>query len=574
MADQHSLEDELKKLKSTTDALSKRIASLEQRLGTYRSAQSEYQPVQEAAPVEISASEEFRKETQAGNKGHFEEAVGFKWFGRIGILALVLGVAFFVKYAFDNNLIGYLARIIIGVIFGVGLIVGGEIVARKEKYLKWARNLVAGGIAITYFSTYAAYHFPVYREAIGISLSTDLILLSLVVIGAVILAIKDDSKIVAGEGFVLGYLTAFLGEKMDFTTLIYSLLLTLALITVTIYKQWAAIGIGGIIGTYLVYFKWSGSGSAYNLFSVPETFWIPAIFLSTYYLAYVLYSLLIKEKETIFGPIVAVVNSLIFFLLFGALVDYFFPDFTGLFSWILTVTSFIIYLLARLLKRTILRFTYLALAIFFLTVTIPIEFEGEWITFLWALEALLLAIVGVNANAVIVRYAAYCVAGITALKTLGIDYALSDFNFENLLDSKRVFVYLAVIISFYFTAFYLKKHATILEEQEIKLPDFYTWSSLVLLTQLIWLEMESFWISIGWASLALLIMVLGFGLKQKALRLQGILLFAITIVKVFVYDTSELSTLYRTVSFLVLGAILLSVSFVYAKYKDRLKDVF
>ena len=61
----------------------------------------------------------------------FEEDIGMKWFARVGILALVIGVGFFIKYAIDMNWINHLTRIILGIVFGSGLIVFGEIISKK-----------------------------------------------------------------------------------------------------------------------------------------------------------------------------------------------------------------------------------------------------------------------------------------------------------------------------------------------------------------------------------------------------------------------------------------------------------
>ena len=85
--------------------------------------------------------------------------------------------------------------------------------------------------------------------------------------------------------------------------------------------------------------------------------------------------------------------------------------------------------------------------------------------------------------------------------------------------------------------------------------------------------MEEFWISVGWSILALIIMISGFSLRKKHLRIQGMIIFAITIIKVFLYDTRNLETIYRTVSYIVLGVILLLVSFIYTKYKEKLKEI-
>ena len=44
------------------------------------------------------------------------EEEGGRWLAKIGIVALLLGVSFFLKYAFDNNLIGVVGRVILGLI--------------------------------------------------------------------------------------------------------------------------------------------------------------------------------------------------------------------------------------------------------------------------------------------------------------------------------------------------------------------------------------------------------------------------------------------------------------------------
>jgi uncharacterized membrane protein len=60
-------------------------------------------------------------------------------------------------------------------------------------------------------------------------------------------------------------------------------------------------------------------------------------------------------------------------------------------------------------------------------------------------------------------------------------------------------------------------------------------------------------------------MVIGFLRRSAFVRWQALILIAATIVKVFVYDVSELDREYRIVSFIVLGVLLLAISFVYQR---------
>lgn len=549
-------------MSNEADELKKQLASLERRVFEIErelDIQTEYRVEESTAQMplanELASSQEKVKE-----QSNIEENLGFQWFSRIGILALVIGVGFFLKYAFDNDLISYLWRVIIGVGSGLAMIVGGEILSKKEKYQVWAKRVVAGGFAITYFSVYSAYHFDSYREAIGISLSLDLILLSIVVAGGIFLGLRDDSKTFAGAAFSLGFVTAYLSNDIENLTLIYGLLLTISLVVVSIYKQWSFLGIGGLIATYGLFFTWAVG------YSVPE-FLPSSIFLLSYYLAYTVQSLMNRENERL-AVWMSVLNSLVYFGFYYFIVEYYYGDFTGLFTWIMAVVSFVLYLVAKKMQHENLRFAYLGLAIFFVTVAIPIELKEQWITIAWALEALILGIVGINLDVKLLRMGSYVVMLLAAGKGFFIDsIELSSWS--------RMTAMLSSAAVAYALGIYLEKRAQSLDLSTSERPAniYYDFSATALLAMLIVQEFEDFWISAAWAVLALLVTGAGFSLKAKGLRLVGIILFALTILKVFLYDSQELSTLYRTVSFIVLGVILLLVSFGYNKYKDRLKEI-
>ena len=75
-------------------------------------------------------------------------------------------------------------------------------------------------------------------------------------------------------------------------------------------------------------------------------------------------------------------------------------------------------------------------------------------------------------------------------------------------------------------------------------------------------------LSILWGIYALFLIILGIVYKKKHLRIGAIVLFAITLIKLFFYDIAELGTISKTVVFLSLGVLLLIISFLYNKYKD------
>ena len=78
-------------------------------------------------------------------------------------------------------------------------------------------------------------------------------------------------------------------------------------------------------------------------------------------------------------------------------------------------------------------------------------------------------------------------------------------------------------------------------------------------------------ISLIWTLYAAILMTVGIIKRFKSARLLSIVLFGLVVLKVFVYDIRELADIYRIVAFIVLGVILLVVSFLFYRYKEQIK---
>ncbi|HXG85924.1 MAG TPA: DUF2339 domain-containing protein [Pyrinomonadaceae bacterium] len=79
-------------------------------------------------------------------------------------------------------------------------------------------------------------------------------------------------------------------------------------------------------------------------------------------------------------------------------------------------------------------------------------------------------------------------------------------------------------------------------------------------------------LSILWGIYALFLIVLGINRNKKHLRVGAIILFGLTLAKIFFYDIADLTTISKTVVFISLGIIMLIVSFLYNKYKHLIFD--
>ena len=125
-----------------------------------------------------------------------ESLIGANWLNKIGMAAIVLGMSFFLKYAIDNQWIGERGRVSLGILVGLSFLLWGEELIKKQ-YRAYGLTVVGGGIAVLYFSVYAAFSF--YRL---LPQWASFILMLLITLTAVLGSLRYNSKIIAYLGLI------------------------------------------------------------------------------------------------------------------------------------------------------------------------------------------------------------------------------------------------------------------------------------------------------------------------------------------------------------------------------------
>ena len=92
-----------------------------------------------------------------------------------------------------------------------------------------------------------------------------------------------------------------------------------------------------------------------------------------------------------------------------------------------------------------------------------------------------------------------------------------------------------------------------------------------LLGALIYHEVSGSMLTVAWGVEAVVLLAAGFALRDRVLRLSGLALFLICTSKLFFWDLRNLETLPRIVSFIVLGLLLVTVSWVYTRFRDQVQ---
>ncbi len=78
-------------------------------------------------------------------------------------------------------------------------------------------------------------------------------------------------------------------------------------------------------------------------------------------------------------------------------------------------------------------------------------------------------------------------------------------------------------------------------------------------------------LTVAWALLALVVFVAGLALRERIYRVGGFAILALAVGRIFIVDVWQLETLYRILSFLVLGAVLLLLGYLYNRFADSIR---
>ncbi|MHC5009453.1 MAG: DUF2339 domain-containing protein [Planctomycetota bacterium] len=185
-----------------------------------------------AAPVPAADTAEAAREGAARS---LEEKIGGRLFNWIGIVALIFGVAYLLKYANEQGWISPWMQFIGGLVFGGALLVAGVVTARRS-YPVLAQGFWGGGIAILFLDFFAGHRI----HGILSELAAFLGMAGTTVLGAA-LSIVYRSRAIAVLAAIGGYLAPVLigsEEPSQLFLFTYLSILTTGLLVVGYQRAW------------------------------------------------------------------------------------------------------------------------------------------------------------------------------------------------------------------------------------------------------------------------------------------------------------------------------------------------
>jgi uncharacterized membrane protein len=324
------------------------------------------------------------------NNPDLEKFVGENLVNKIGIAVLVLGIAFFVKYAIDQDWIKESGRVIIGI--GCGAIMVGIAHYLRNSYRAFSSVLAGGAIAVFYFTIAFAFHqYQLFSQTAAFII---MIFITAFAVALSLLYNKIELAVIAVIG---GFLAPFLvsnGRGNYVALFCYLIILNIGMLTIAWFKKWPLLHILSFFFTLLIYGGWLINGFLGN---APLPYINGLLFATAFYVIFLttvlLYNLRTKKSFKVFD----------FSLLMMITFSFYAEGMTLLSEWnngayqgLFTITLGMINLcLACFLYKSQqgdknMLYLLIGLTLTFITLSAPVQMHGHTITMFWSAECVLL----------------------------------------------------------------------------------------------------------------------------------------------------------------------------------------
>lgn len=392
------------------------------------------------------------------NNPDLEKFIGENLINKIGILILVLGISYFVKYAIDKDWINEPARVGIGMLSGALLL--GVAHKLRQKYAAFSSVFVAGAIAVFYFTIAIAFHsYHLFSQTVAF------IIMVVITAFSSLISLSYNRKELAVLSLIGGFAVPFMlstGEGNYLVLFSYILILNIGILALAYYKKWSVINMLSYVFTVLLYGAW-----LFKDFGEKTPHYLGAlIFGFAFYFVFILINIInnIRTKGVFSATELSILasNNLLFYAAGVFILENFHPELKGLFTTTLGLLNFIAawFLYKKMGHDKTAVYLLIGLTLTFVTLAVPIQFEGNQITLFWAAEAVILLWLAQKSKINYYRLASIIVH---ALMTISL---LMDWKVVYLGDSSLIIVFNKIFSTGVFAVISLFAACYLLKDEE------------------------------------------------------------------------------------------------------------
>ena len=324
---------------------------------------------------------------------NFERFIGENLFGKIGILVFILGIAYFVKYAIDQNWINEVARTILG--FGVGIAMLGVAQWIHKRYYTLSSLLAGGAFAVFYLTVSIAFHYyQLFTQTAAF------VILCFTTIFMAAVSIRYNRLELAVTALIGGFIAPFIISSDTGNIIVlqaYLSILNLGMFVLALYKKWGLLPIVAFVFTYFILLQ---TVIESDLFPTPPHLFSILFGFATLFFFIFLIPVRLIMQSTYSGSIrkgllsVITLNGFAYLFYGGYLIEEiaFGSKETGYLSFFIAIVYLVFYLFLRfrISGHDMLRNFMLALTIAFASIGVPLLFNGSAILITWSTESVLL----------------------------------------------------------------------------------------------------------------------------------------------------------------------------------------
>jgi hypothetical protein len=231
------------------------------------------------------------------------------------------------------------------------------------------------------------------------------------------------------------------------------------------------------------------------------------------------------------------------------------------------------YLYKRLNKARLI-VSSISIAFTLMAMSIMIKFPRLNIGFFWILEMLILFTLGIYYKELVYRVLAVILNIFILLRLFFVDFFSIKYYTIFGLDIKHnvlIFTFATLVFFLLDRLTHSEKVKKILSEGEARIYKSFSVIGAVLAMLIIGKEVRAKWITLMFVLEGICLVIIGFLFSHRIYRICALCVFSLASLRLIFVDMAGVDTIYRILAFLILGAVLLSTSFIYSKFMIKEK---
>ena len=462
---------------------------------------------------------------------NWEWLLGGNWLARVGVVALIFGVAFFISLAIDRGWLGETERVAVGIAGGLAILGAGEYWRRR--YAVWAQTVTGGGLAILYLSVYGA--FALYQL---ISPLAAFGAFSVITLAGALLSLRHEAVAVAVFSIFGGFATPLLlQERLPDQRLLlaYVLVLDVGVLALAGFRNWRWFTLLAWVGSLILLGFWQQElDPPTGLAQIGNT----AIFL-IFAAATLIFHILRRQPSNIADLVLITLNAAAYYGISYFLIYDEYRPWMGGFTAALAAFYAGIAAGCRMRGASQLNLTLFSagLAVVFAVLAVPIQLGGPWISIAWGIEGLVLIWLSFPLGMRELRWSGYAMFAVSAVWMLVLD--TPDAFGEDLTPflNEYMISFAGAVILPALAARLLHLRRDLLEPWEQAAIPVLALRAAGFAALAVPVQVDGIWIVVGWAIEAAALLWLSFPLGIREVRWAGYAMYLVCSAWLYAVDS-------------------------------------